>query len=123
VDFELTDLQTELADGMRRLCAGQLTLDHLRTFESADKVVDRKHTRKEAEAYLAWLYSDEGQEIAARHGLRPRSEKILAAHAREFPKVATFTVDEVFGNWKQAQKTHFDDGGTYDQILAATHRQ
>jgi sulfate transport system substrate-binding protein len=88
-----------------------------------DKVVDRKHTRKEAEAYLAWLYSDEGQEIAARHGLRPRSAKILAAHAREFPKVATFTVDEMFGSWKQAQKTHFDDGGTYDQILAATHRQ
>jgi sulfate transport system substrate-binding protein len=88
-----------------------------------DKVVDRKHTRKEAEAYLAWLYSDEGQEIAARHGLRPRSAKILAAHAREFPKVATFTVDEMFGSWKQAQNTHFDDGGTYDQILAATHRQ
>ena len=88
-----------------------------------DKVVDRKHTRKEAEAYLAWLYSDEGQEIAARHGLRPRSAQILAAHAREFPKVATFTVYEVFGSWKQAQKTHFDDGGTYDQILAATHRQ
>ena len=88
-----------------------------------DKVVDRKHTRREAEAYLQWLYSDEGQEIAARHGLRPRSAKVLAAHAREFPKVDTFTVDEVFGNWKTAQKTHFDDGGTYDQILAATHRQ
>ena len=88
-----------------------------------DKVVDRKHTRKEAEAYLQWLYSDEGQEIAAKHGLRPRNAKILAAHAKEFPKVDTFTVDEVFGNWKQAQKTHFDDGGTYDQILASTHRQ
>ena len=88
-----------------------------------DKVVDRKHTRKEAEAYLQWLYSDEGQEIAARHGLRPRNAKILAAHAREFPKVDTFTIDEVFGNWKSAQKTYFDDGGTYDQILAATHRQ
>jgi sulfate transport system substrate-binding protein len=88
-----------------------------------DKVVDRKHTRKEAEAYLQWLYSDEGQEIAARHGLRPRNAKILAAHAKEFPKVDTFTVDELFGNWKQAQKTHFDDGGTYDQILAATRRQ
>ena len=87
-----------------------------------DKVVDRKHTRKEAEAYLAWLYSDEGQEIAAKHGLRPRSEKILTAH-KEFPKVGTFTVDEVFGSWKQAQKTHFDDGGIYDQVLAATHRQ
>ena len=88
-----------------------------------DKVVDRKHTRKEAEAYLQWLYSDEGQEIAARHGLRPRSAKVLAAHAKEFPKVDTFTVDELFGNWKTAQKTHFDDGGTYDQILATTHRQ
>ena len=88
-----------------------------------DKVVDRKHTRKEAEAYLQWLYSDEGQEIAAKHGLRPRSAKVLAAHAREFPKVDTFTVDEVFGNWKTAQKTHFDDGGTYDQIMAAAHRQ
>ena len=88
-----------------------------------DKVVDRKHTRKEAEAYLQWLYSDEGQEIAAKHGLRPRSAKVLAAHAKEFPRIDTFTVDEVFGGWKSAQKTHFDDGGTYDQILAATKRQ
>jgi sulfate transport system substrate-binding protein len=87
-----------------------------------DKVVDRKHTRKEAEAYLQWLYSDEGQEIAARHGLRPRNPKVLAAHAKAFPKVDTFTVDELFGGWKTAQKTHFDDGGTYDQILAATRR-
>ncbi len=88
-----------------------------------DKVVDRKHTRKQAEAYLQWLYSDAGQEIAARHGLRPRNAKILAEHAKAFPKLDTFTVDEVFGSWKSAQKTHFDDGGTYDQILAATHRQ
>ena len=88
-----------------------------------DKVVDRKRTRKEAEAYLQWLYSDEGQEIAAKHGLRPRNAKVLAAHAKEFPKVDTFTVDEVFGNWKTAQKTYFDDGGVYDQILATTHRQ
>jgi sulfate transport system substrate-binding protein len=88
-----------------------------------DKVVDRKHTRKEAEAYLQWLYSDQAQEIAAQHGLRPRSAKVLAAHAKEFPKVATFTVDEVFGGWKQAQKAHFDDGGIYDQLLAATKRQ
>jgi sulfate transport system substrate-binding protein len=88
-----------------------------------DKVVDRKGTRKLAEAYLAWLYSDEGQEIAARHGLRPRSAKALAAHAKDFPAVSTFTVDEVFGSWKQAQKTHFDDGGVFDQILAATKRQ
>ena len=88
-----------------------------------DKVVDRKHSRKEAEAYLAWLYSDEGQEMAARHGMRPRNDKILAAHAKEFPKLNTFTVDEVFGGWKATQKTYFDDGGIYDQVMAATHRQ
>jgi sulfate/thiosulfate transport system substrate-binding protein len=88
-----------------------------------DKVVDRKHTRKEAEAYLQWLWSDDGQEIAARHHLRPRNAKVLAAHARDFPKVETFTVDDLFGNWKLAQKTHFDDGGTYDQIMATAHRQ
>jgi sulfate transport system substrate-binding protein len=88
-----------------------------------DKVVDRKGTRKAAEAYLAWLYSDEAQEIAARHGLRPRNARVLAAHAKDFPAVRTFTVDEAFGSWKQAQKTHFDDGGVYDQILAATRRQ
>jgi len=88
-----------------------------------DKVVDRKGTRRQAEAYLAWLYSEEAQEIAARHGLRPRSARALAAHARSFPKVETFTVDAVFGSWKQAQKAHFDDGGEYDRILAASHRQ
>ncbi|MET0384060.1 MAG: sulfate ABC transporter substrate-binding protein [Burkholderiaceae bacterium] len=87
-----------------------------------DKVVDRKRTRKEAEAYLSWLYSDEGQEIAAKHGMRPRSEKVLALHAKDFPKVSTFTVDETFGSWKSAQKTYFDDGGIYDQIVAAAHR-
>jgi sulfate transport system substrate-binding protein len=88
-----------------------------------DKVVDKKGTRKPAEAYLAWLYSDEGQELAAKHGLRPRNAKVLAAHAKSFPAVATFTVDEVYGSWKQAQKTHFDDGGIFDEILAGTKRQ
>ena len=87
-----------------------------------DAVVDRHHTRREAEAYLGWLYSEDGQEIAARHGLRPRSARVLAAHAREFPPVATFTVDQAFGGWKAAQKTHFDDGGTYDQAIASLHR-
>jgi sulfate transport system substrate-binding protein len=81
-----------------------------------DKVVDRKGTRKQAEAYLQWLWSDEAQEIAAKHNLRPRSAKVLAAHAAEFPKVQAFTVDEVFGGWRKAQAEHFADGGLYDQI-------
>ena len=83
-----------------------------------DKVVDRKGTRKAAEAYLQYLYSDEGQAVAAKHHLRPRSEKVLAQFAKAFPKVETFSVDEVFGGWKKAQKEHFDDGGLYDQVIA-----
>jgi sulfate transport system substrate-binding protein len=82
-----------------------------------DKVVDKRGTRKEAEAYLKYLWSDEGQEIAARQHIRPRSAKVLLKYAKDFPKVGTFTVDEVFGGWKKAQKEHFDDGGLYDQIV------
>jgi sulfate transport system substrate-binding protein len=84
-----------------------------------DKVVDNKGTRKAAEAYLQHLYTDAGQEVAAKHNLRPRNDKVLARYARQFPKLNTFTVDEVFGGWSQAQKDHFNDGATYDQVIAA----
>jgi sulfate transport system substrate-binding protein len=84
-----------------------------------DKVVERKGTRKQAEAYLKYLWSDEGQEIAAKHQLRPRSAQVLSRHAKDFPKVDTFTVDDLFGGWTRVQKEHFDDGAIYDQILAA----
>jgi sulfate transport system substrate-binding protein len=84
-----------------------------------DKVVDKKGTRKQAEAYLKYLWSDEAQEIAAKHQLRPRSPALLTKYAKDFPKVNTFTIDEVFGGWSKAQKEHFDDGATYDQILKA----
>jgi sulfate transport system substrate-binding protein len=84
-----------------------------------DKVVDRKGTRKQAEAYLKWLWSDEAQAIAAKHQLRPRSQALLAQFVKDFPKVNTFTIDEVFGGWTRAQKEHFDDGAVYDQILKA----
>ena len=88
-----------------------------------DKVVDRKGTRKQAEAYLKYLWSDEGQDIVAKHHLRPRSEKVLAKYASQFPKINLFTVDEVFGGWTKAQKEHFDDGGTYDQVIAAAKKR
>ncbi len=81
-----------------------------------DKVVDRKGTRKQAEAYLKWLWSDEAQAIAVKHNLRPRNEKLLAQNAALFPKISTFTVDEVFGGWRKAQADHFNDGAIYDQI-------
>ena len=83
-----------------------------------DKVVDKKGTRKQAEAYLKFLWSDEAQEIAAKHQLRPRSAALLAKYAKDFPKVQTFTIDELFGGWTKAQKDHFDDGAIFDQILA-----
>ena len=87
-----------------------------------DKVVDKKGTRKPAEAYLNYLYSDAGQEVAAKHHLRPRSAKVLAKYGTDFPKVQTFTVDDLFGGWKKAQAEHFNDGGIYDQILSANRK-
>ena len=84
-----------------------------------DKVVDKKGTRKQAEAYLKYLYSDEGQAIAVKHNLRPRNPALLKQHQAKFIGIPTFTVDEVFGGWKKAQADHFRDGGIYDQITAA----
>ncbi|MDS4020375.1 MAG: sulfate ABC transporter substrate-binding protein [Candidatus Competibacter sp.] len=81
-----------------------------------DKVVDKKNTRKVAEAYLEYLYSPEGQNIAGKHFYRPRDPKIAAHYAGQFAKVNLFTIDEVFGGWQKAQKTHFGDDGVFDQI-------
>ena len=81
-----------------------------------DKVVDKKGTRAVAEAYLQFLYTPEAQEIAARHHYRPRDGKIGAKYAATFATVKLFTIDEAFGGWQNAQKTHFADGGTFDQI-------
>ncbi len=88
-----------------------------------DKVVDKKGTRKQAEAYLQFLWSEEGQAVAARHHLRPRSAKVAAQYAKDFPKVNTFTVDAVFGGWKKAQADHFNDGGLYDQVIARAKKK
>ncbi len=81
-----------------------------------DKVVEKHGTRKVAQAYLEYLYSDEGQEFAAKNFYRPRNAKIAANYAKNFPKLTLFTIDEVFGGWAKAQKTHFADGGVFDQI-------
>ncbi|HXU92332.1 MAG TPA: sulfate ABC transporter substrate-binding protein [Gallionella sp.] len=81
-----------------------------------DKVVDKRGTRKVAEAYLQYLYSPEAQEIAAQFELRPRDAKIAKKYASTLPPLKLFTVDEVFGSLKQAQAEHFKDGGLFDQI-------
>ncbi len=81
-----------------------------------DKVVKKKGTAAVAQAYLEYLYSDEGQDIAGKHFYRPISEKAAAKYAGQFAKVQLFTIDEAFGGWAKAQKDHFDDGGSFDQI-------
>lgn len=81
-----------------------------------DKVVDKKGTRKVAEAYLNYLYSDAGQEIIARHYYRPSTAAAAKKYAAQFPKIKLFTIDEGFGGWAKAQKEHFADGGIFDQI-------
>jgi len=82
-----------------------------------DRIVDRKGTRDVATAYLQYLYSPEGQEIAARHHYRPVDPKVAAKVDKQFSKLNLFTIDEMFGGWASAQKTHFADGGTFDQIF------
>jgi sulfate/thiosulfate-binding protein len=81
-----------------------------------DKNVDKHGTRAAAEAYLKFLYSPQGQEIGARRGYRPRDAAVAARYAGSFPKLRLFTVDQTFGGWQNAHKTHFADGGMFDQI-------
>jgi sulfate/thiosulfate-binding protein len=83
-----------------------------------DKVVDRKGTREAAEAYLQYLWSDEGQRLIARHYFRPRSQTLLQENRASFPAIKLLTVEEIAGNWAGAQKKHFSDGGIFDQIYA-----
>ena len=86
------------------------------TVSVVDKVVEKKDTKAVAEAYLKYLYSPEGQEIAAKNFYRPRDAAVAKKYDGEFPKLKLFTIDDVFGGWTKAQKEHFSNGGTFDQI-------
>jgi sulfate/thiosulfate-binding protein len=81
-----------------------------------DKVVERRGTRAIAEAYLKFLYTTEGQQLIAQNFYRPRDQAVTAQYAAQFPAVKLVTIDDTFGGWDKAQATHFDDGGTFDQI-------
>jgi sulfate transport system substrate-binding protein len=83
-----------------------------------DKVVDRKGTRAVAQAYLEYLYSDEGQDIAGKNFYRPSAPAAAAKYAKQFPQLELVTIEGEFGGWTSAQKTHFADGGVFDQIYA-----
>ena len=81
-----------------------------------DGVANKRGTAVVAKAYLDYLYSDEGQDIAAQNFYRPRSKAIAAKYKAQFPNLPLFTIDQVFGGWTNAQNTHFADGGVFDQI-------
>lgn len=86
-----------------------------------DAVVDRHGTRAAAESYLKFLYTPEGQDIGAGHFYRPRLKEVAARYAGQFPEIPLFTIDAVFGGWRQAQAKHFADGGVFDQIYRPGH--
>lgn len=90
------------------------------TVALVDKVAKKRGTEAAAQAYLQYLYTDEGQEIAAKHFYRPRSAAILAKYAGQFSAVSLFTIDDVFGGWQKAQQTHFADGGVFDEIYKSS---
>jgi len=106
----------ELGQGKFDIVAPPLSILAEPPVSVVDKIVDRRGTRSVAQAYLEYLYTDEGQEIAAHNYYRPRAEAIAKKYEKQFPKLTLFTIDEVFGGWQKAQKTHFSDGGTFDQI-------
>jgi sulfate/thiosulfate-binding protein len=83
-----------------------------------DKVVEKKRTRAAAEAYLNFLYTKDGQEIAAKHAYRPSDPDVAKKHEAAFPKVTLFTIDDMFGGWRAAQKKHFADKGVFDEVYS-----
>ena len=114
---EVQLIQKEFADNQVEVVYPSISILAEAPATIIDKVVDKKGTRKQAQAYLDHLYSDEGQEIAAKHHYRPRSDKVLKRYAASFKTLPLFGIDEVFGGWAKAQKVHFNDGGVFDQIL------
>ena len=108
----------ELGPDKFEIVAPSLSILAEPTVAVVDKVADKRKTRAVATAYLEYLYSEQGQEIAAKNYYRPTLESVARKYAQQFPKLNLITVDEVFGGWRKAQKTHFADGGSFDQIYA-----
>jgi sulfate/thiosulfate transport system substrate-binding protein len=106
----------ELEPGKFEVVAPSLSILAEPPVAVVDKIANKHGTREVAQAYLEYLYTDAGQEIAAKHFYRPRNAAIAAKYQSQFPSVKLVTVDEVFGGWKRAHATHFADGGTFDQI-------
>ena len=108
--------QKELGPDKFEIVVPSLSILAEPTVTVVDKVVDKRKTRALATAYLEYLYSEEGQEIAAQNYYRPTLDSVAKKYESKFPKVNLVKIDEVFGGWQKAQKTHFADGGTFDEI-------
>ncbi len=106
----------ELGQGQVEIITPTLSILAEPSVTLIDKVADRRGTRQVADAYLQYLYSPEGQDIAAKNFYRPRSVSVTQKYAAQFAKVKLLTIDDVFGGWQKAQKVHFTDGGLFDQI-------
>ncbi len=106
----------ELGEDQFEIVAPSISILAEPSIAVVDSVVDKKGTREVAEAYLDYLYTDLGQEIAAENYYRPRSEEIAAKYKDQFPDIQLFTIDEKFGSWKEAQEKHFADDGVFDSI-------
>ncbi len=106
----------ELGPDKFEIVAPSLTILAEPSVAVVEKVARKHGTYDAARAYLEYLYTDAGQEIAAKHYYRPRNAAIAARYAAQFPKVTTVTIDDAFGGWQKAQATHFADGGVFDQI-------
>ena len=115
-ESEAEMIAKEFGKGEFELVIPSLTMQTEFPVALVEKVVDKKGTRKQAQAYLEYLWSKEGQENAAQNYLRPRDAELLKKYAHFFPPVKTFTVDEVFGGANKAFAAHFKDGGSFDQI-------
>jgi sulfate transport system substrate-binding protein len=108
----------ELGRGKFQIVAPSLSILAEPSVAIVDSNVGKHGTRGISTAYLKYLYTPQGQTIAARHYYRPRLASVRAKYAKQFPKVKLFTLNSVFGSWRQAQKAHFADGGTFDQVYA-----
>jgi len=113
---EVALIQKEFPSGSLEVVAPSSSILAENPVVWVDKVVNKRGTEAVAKAYLEYLFSETGQELAAKHHFRPQSQTVLARHAQEFKKLELFTVDQVAGGWATAQKTHFADGGVFDQI-------
>ena len=111
--------QKELGSGKFDIVAPSISMLAEPPVSVVDQVVAKRGTRAVAQAYLEYLYSAEGQDIAGRHHYRPTEPTAAAKYAGQFPKVKLFTVDEVFGGWAKAQQAHFADGGSFDRAYLA----